>query len=123
MQYVISHFYNTKQIGQIETFFKELIDKIVRHKEKDKPLIIIINDVNSCYRGRNYFKKFVQKLKQEEIACTSQGYYFDYCITNDNQRYGKKHENKNICFAMQRGLEEYEPWEKCSGAQMLIEVR
>lgn len=123
LQYVISHFYNTEQIGQIETFFEELIDKIVRYKEKDKPLIIIINDVNSCYRGRNYFEKFVQKLKQEEMDCTSQGYYFDYCITNDNQRYGKKHEKKDICFTMQRGLEEYEPWEKCSGAQMLIEVR
>jgi len=123
MQYVISHFYNTEQIGQIEIFFDELVDNIVKHKETDNPLVIIINDVNSCYRGRNYFEEFVQKLEEEGVNCTSQGYYFDYCITNVNQRYGKKHEKKDICFTMQGGLEEYEPWEKCSGAQMLIEVR
>ena len=123
MQYVISHFYNTEQIGQIEKFFDELVYSIVKHKETDNPLVIIINDVNSCYRGRNYFEELVQKLDEEGVNCTSQGYYFDYGITNVNQRYGKKHGKNNICFSMQDGLEEYEPWGKCSGAQMLIEVR
>lgn len=123
MQYVISHFYNTKQIGQINKFFEELVDRIVKQKETDNPLVIIINDVNSCYRGRNYFEEFVQKINEKGVNCTSQEYYFDYRIMNENQRYGKKHEKENICFTMQGGLGEYEPWEKCSSAQMIIEVR
>lgn len=34
LQYIISHFYNTEQIDQIQSFFQKLVDTIVCHKQK-----------------------------------------------------------------------------------------
>lgn len=123
LQYVISHFYNTGQIEEIHDFFDELIAHIVKYKEQDNPLIILINDVNSCYRGRDYIWEFIDKLKEYMVEFEYQAYYFDYNIKNENQHFGKRQEDNRICFKIKDGLEQYQPWEKCSSAQMLIEVR
>lgn len=55
LQYVISHFYNSGQIGEIESFFEKLVQNIILHKEQGKPLVVLINDVNSNNRGRRLF--------------------------------------------------------------------
>ena len=122
LQYVISHFYNTGQIGEIENFFEKLVQNIIVHKEQGKPLVVLINDVNSNNRGRELFKKLVEKLKDAGLEETSQGYYFDYNIQNEYQRYGIKHESKDVLYKIPKDFDVYEPWEVCSSAQLLIEV-
>ena len=122
LQYVISHFYNTGQIGEIENFFDKLVQNIILHKEQEKPLVVLINDVNSTYRGRDYFIKLVEKLEDDGLKESSQRYYFDYNIKNESQRYGEKHESNQILFDIPDRLSIYEPWEKCSSAQLLIEI-
>ena len=122
LQYVISHFYNTGQIGEIESFFEKLVQNIILHKERGKPLVVLINDVNSNNRGRDYFEKLVKKLDGEGLIENSQGYYFDYNIRNEFQRYGIKHESNRIVYNIPDRLSTYQPWEVCSSAQLLIEV-
>lgn len=122
LQYVISHFYNSGQIGEIESFFEKLVQNIILHKEQGKPLVVLINDVNSNNRGRDYFEKLVEKLDGEGLIENSQGYYFDYNIRNEFQRYGIKHESNRIVYNIPDRLSTYQPWEVCSSAQLLIEV-
>lgn len=123
LQYVISHFYNTGQINQIQHFFAYLVKNVVEKKKNDEPLIIFINDVNSCNRGRNYFEDLVKVLGENRFNGRYGQFYFDYRIQNGFQRYGEKHLGNNTLFNLSEfDLDIYEPWEKCSSAQMLIEI-
>lgn len=123
LQYVISHFYNTEQTHQIKKFFSNLIKNVVKLKNNSEPFVILINDVNSCYRGRNYFKDLVEILKEYDYHGLCSCYYFDYRIQNDSQRYGDKQPHNNILFDLDDiDLDFYKPWRDCSSAQMLIEI-
>lgn len=90
LQYVISHFYNTNQISEIENFFSRLVNNIIIHKQKNNPLVVFINDVNSNNRGRDYFMKLIEKLNEADLHGYASGYYFDYRILNEGQRYGNR---------------------------------
>lgn len=122
LQYVISHFYNTNQINQISGFFDKLIEKIIDHRQNGTPFVVLINDVNSNNRGRDYFEMIVKKLENHGFHGMMYRYYFDYNIQNCCQRFGARHESNDILFDIPDYISEYQPWEKCSSAQMLIEV-
>ena len=123
LQYVISHFYNTGQIGQIKDFFVNLVKNVVDQKSRNEPLIILINDVNSCYRGRNFFEDFAKILGDYKHKGYFWKFYFDYRIQNDFQRYGEKHPQNSTLFDLREiNLDIYESWNECSSAQMLIEI-
>lgn len=122
LQYVISHFYNTNQISEIEDFFSCIVNNIIAHKQKNNPLVVLINDVNSNNRGRDYFMVLIDKLKEADLHGHVSRFYFDYRISHEGQRYGNKHPNNNILYKIPAKLRLYEPWEKCSSAQLLIEV-
>ena len=122
LQYVISHFYKSNKIGEINSFFENIIKNIVIQKEDGVPFIIIINDVNSCYTGRNTHQILVNKLKQNLFNTEISKFYFDYNISNSHQRYGKEHKHNSILYQIPQYLERYNPWERCSGAQLLIEI-
>ena len=53
IEYLVSFFY--KEIGEmgISQFFDDIIESIVSNKRYDTPMLIIINDVDSCYTGRD----------------------------------------------------------------------
>ncbi len=124
LQYIISHFYNTGQISQINEFFEKLIEEIVRHKQEDTPFVILINDVNSNNRGRDCFSDLVAKLKQANFHGIQKGFYFNYRIQNDFQKYGNKHASYQTFFEIPQEYESvYSPWHYCSSAQLLIEVQ
>jgi hypothetical protein len=123
LQYVISHFYNTGQISIVRQFFSDLIKNVVETRKKDDPFIILINDVNSCNRGRNFFEDLVKALKRHNYHGHYGCYYFDYRIKDDGQRYGEKHSSNDTLFDLSEyDLKIYEPWKDCSSAQMLIEI-
>lgn len=124
LQYVISHFYNTRQISKIQGFFTKLVEEIIKRKQDSMPLVVLINDVNSVYRGRDYFLELVQKLEDANLCSNYKKFYFDYKIKCDAQRYGEKHESRKIIFSLPESFKGiYEPWEDCSSAQLLIEVQ
>lgn len=122
LQYVISHFYNTGQIGKIDDFFKKLVENFISHKQQGKPLVVLINDVNSNNRGRDYFQHINEILDAAGFKKNSKSFYFDYNIQNDFQRYGTRHKSTDILYKLPSYLDIYQPWEKCSSAQLLIEV-
>lgn len=123
LQYVISHFYNTNQIEKINEFYDNLIERIVSHRTQNDPFVVIINDVNSKNRGRDFFLDFAKKLSKAGLKGTFSQYYFDYNIQSEFQRYGHKHPDKHILYGtIPRKLDKYEPWENCSSAQLLIEI-
>jgi len=122
LQYIISHFYNTGKIGQLDTFFDELIHGIVKHKNNDMPFIVIINDVNSNNRGRDYFLELRTKLKEADFHGCATQYYFDYNLKSEHQRYGICHKSNDILYEIPFGFDKYEPWEHCSSAQLLLEI-
>ena len=124
LQYVISHFYNTNQIGLIDSFFDKLIRQIIQKREQGNPFVLMINDVNSTYRGRDYFVKIIEKINQTDLrnSLHTERFYFDYNIQNEHQRYGTCHNLKQIVFKLPRELGIYEPWEECSSAQLLVEL-
>ena len=122
LQYVISHFYNTNQIQFIQDFLINLVEKVVANKKAGEPLIILINDANSCYTGRDYFLDTVKILENKNYNRTFGQFYFDYNIQNDAQRYGEKHES-NEAFSIEGiDLTAYDPWKVCSSAQLIIEI-
>ena len=77
LQYVISHFYNNGQIAQINEFFQKLIDTIIAHKQKEVPMAILINDVNSNNRGRDFFSDLIELMKASDIHGRYSKYYFE----------------------------------------------
>ena len=122
LQYVISHFYNTGQINKINSFFDKLVQKIVIHKQERTPIVIMINDVNSNKRGRDYFQMVVDKLQNAGFHGIFKKFYFDYNIQNEYQRYGTKHVSNDVLYKIPPEFHIYQPWEECSSAQLLIEV-
>ena len=122
IQYLISHLYNTNQISKINEFYEDLISNIIMHRESENPLVILINDVNSCNRGRDFFEDLCDQLINNDLENTYAKYYFDYNIQNEFQRYGHRHTSTNILFGIPNGFEIYQPWMQCSSAQLLIEV-
>ena len=124
LQYIISHFYNNGQITKINNFFQKLVNAIVCHKQKDVPMVILINDVNSNNRGRDFFADLVGNLQDADFHGNCRGYYFNYRIVNQAQMYGLKHSSNETIFKMPNEFEDiYHPWHICSSAQLLIEVR
>ncbi len=123
LQYIISHFYNTNQIAIIDSFYDDLIKNIIKHKEDGVPFVILINDVNSNNRGRDYFIDLCEKLSQSNLTGTYSQFYFNYRIQNDHQKYGTMHQQNELLFKVPNKLNKYEPWRVCSSAQMLIELK
>ena len=123
IQYLISHFYNNSQIDKINQFFEDLISNLVVHREEKNPFVILINDVNSCNMGRDYFKELCDRLVENGFENSYSKFYFDYNIQNDFQRYGYRHVSTELLYDIPTGFEQYQPWTKCSSAQLLIEIR
>ena len=123
LQYVISHFYNNGQISQVNAFFQRLVSDVIARRNKGVPMAILINDVNSCNRGRNYFMDLVVQLENSGFDGNYGQFYFNYNILDDGQRYGEMHETIDTIFKSPDEFEEiYKPWHQCSSAQLLIEV-
>ena len=65
----------------------------------------------------------VEALKSHHFHGQCRCFYFDYKLKDDGQRYGDKHPKNNTLFDLSEfDLKQYEPWEYCSSAQMLIEI-
>lgn len=111
-------------IKQINAFFQKLVDTIISHKQENVPMVILINDVNSVNRGRDYFSDLIDKLKAADFHESCGKFYFDYKIVNPAQRYGERHASSQTVFNLPKEFDGiYQPWHDCSSAQLLIEVQ
>ncbi|MFA6809017.1 MAG: hypothetical protein WCR27_08495, partial [Eubacteriales bacterium] len=125
LQYIISYFYNTNQIKEVDIFFDDLVDSIVTKRNEGEHFAIVINDVNSCHRGRDHFHLLVDKLREYDLHDIEiKKRYFDYGIRNIYQRYGEAYDSNYNLHEMPNVVrEQYKPAIYCSSAQLIIEIK
>lgn len=124
LQYIISALYPNNGQDSINRLFDLLIESVVTHRNPTEPFVIIINDVNSNNLGRDLFVNMRDKLCTAGYHGKCNGFYFDgRHIHNDFQRYGTKHDTTvAMPTAMAEKYQQYEPWQFCTSAQLLIEI-
>lgn len=120
LQYLISFFYNNACILSIDDFYNGLIENVIKYMLPKS--IIIINDVNSNRRGRDYFTLLSDKLLAHGIKNTYKKRYFNYNIQNPYMCYGDMYCQNTIKHSYPPEISFYDPWEVCSSAQLIIEL-
>ena len=121
---MISYFYNTGQIKVINEFFDNLIDSVVSKRDKSETFIIIVNDVNSCYRGRDHFNDLLNKINTTGVGICSTKRFFEYDIRSVYQRYGLQYESNENKHEVPGNIRvKYMSALYCSSAQLIIEVK
>lgn len=123
LQYVISALYVAGEAASINRLFDLILDSIVKERDKTEPFVILINDVNSRNLGRDLFLDLHTKLQAAGINGGYSCFYFDKNIQFEGQRYGTKHEKSSAMPPRKaEKYSDYEPWQFCTSAQLLIEI-
>lgn len=100
ISYLISYLYNTEQTNMIDSLADKIAENIVLKKEKNQHLLLIINDVNSNNRGRDYFSHFENAIEKAGARILNSDYmYFDTGNLNYYQTNGfEAYENAKRCY-------------------------
>lgn len=99
VSYLISYLYNTKQIQVIDSFLDDFTQNVIAKKGKDEKLLLIVNDVNTYKRGRNYFKRFADKINDYNLSIIKMEYkYFDTGNLFDGQKIGSPYVFRGCAF-------------------------
>lgn len=125
ISYLISYLYNTKQIKLIDSFIDDLVKNIISKKKQNQKLLLIINDVNSYKRGRNYYSYFQRKIESYNLSVIRCNYkYFDTGNLYDGQKIGTAYSTSKCVFSIPQRMQEYYHAEKnCKQTiQLLLEV-
>ena len=123
LQYVISHFHNTKQFDQLHTFFEHITDNIILKMKK--PSVIIIHDVNHFQLGRDHFEDLIEILRTKGVHGVCQKRYFDNAITHQEQRFGYAYPSISLHYPPKQEIRDIycRSNNDCSGASLIIELR
>ena len=121
MEYLLSHLYNTQQISDINDLYDRIIDNVIAYKRNDSPFLIIINDIDSHHKGRNYFWPFQKKLK----AAGYHGTVLARCFKQKVYLQGaEKYPHDYNMFSIPDHIKDsYKCAIECTSAQLIIEVR
>lgn len=84
----------------IDSLAEKIAKNIVLQKESGQHLLLIINDVNSNNRGRDYFSHFERAIKKAGAKIINSDYrYFDSGNLNYYQTNGfKPYKNAKKCY-------------------------
>lgn len=63
LEYLLSHFYNDGQNTHIRQLFQYIIDNIISNKPNNSPFLIIITDIDSCWKGRDQWHDLLDMLE------------------------------------------------------------
>ena len=89
------------------------------------PLLLIINDVNSYKRGRNYFSYFENAIQKNGLTVAKSEYkYFDTGSLYDGQRLGSPYNVNQIVLSAPKEIREkyHAATSINSTVQLLVEV-
>ena len=120
IQYMLSHLYNTGQNGKMHLLFDYIIENLVSRRVTNSPFLIIITDVDSMNKGRNYWFTFLDKLEEagyHGIAIARSAF-----PVGDLGAERWSHHKQSDCF----GNISYQYFQNSSehdGAQLIIELR
>lgn len=122
ISYLISYLYNTAHKNDILNFFDLIIENVILRNDAKK--LIIFNDVNSCYRGRDYFPKFIEKLKKNGLHSSLNYLYFDSDKLNKYQKNGDPYQSNLPLFRINENIKrKYHIDDYCRSAQLIVEVK
>lgn len=123
LQYIISALYAAEGRNAVNKLFDLVVESIVKARDETEAFVILINDVNSINLGRDMFFNLRDKLQAAGLHGECKPYYFNRNIQHEGQRYGTKHEESNAMPpAIAQRYQDYEPWQFCTSAQLLIEI-
>lgn len=72
IQYLISFFYSQVGKSGLRKWFSKLAEKIVSNKPQNSPMLIIINDADSKYTGRDAFPIFAEEIQRVGLTVTTE---------------------------------------------------
>lgn len=81
IQYLVSHLFNTEQDNRIDDLFDFICTHILSDRQDDSPFLIIINDIDTYSKGRNYFWHLIDFV--EQAGCYGKAYAISDCSTGD----------------------------------------
>jgi len=100
ISYLISYLYNTNKTSMIDKLAEKIATNIVLQKEQGQHLLLIINDVNSNNRGRDYYSYFEKAIVKAGATLLNSNYmYFDNGKLNYFQKNGfTAYSNAKKCY-------------------------
>ncbi|WP_303839189.1 hypothetical protein [Selenomonas ruminantium] len=124
ISYFISYLYNTGQIDKIDVLVDCLVNNVIKHKKKYSPVLLVINDVNSCNRGRDHFESFKDSIKRNGLHVKSEYRYFNTDRLNEAQKIGQAYDLQKTIFDIPQHIKEKYHAKDCinSSIQLLLEV-
>lgn len=122
VEYLISFFYSTiGQEGLVE-WFDKLAQQVVFYKPSNSPMLIIINDADSIYTGRDNFPLLRNSIESQGLTINlecrrhfKENGFFPY-----SKRY---YSNANKFTLPDRIKTLYKPAIRCESAQLILEVK
>lgn len=99
ISYMISYLYNNGQIGEVNNFIDSLVDNAVLKKRKDQKMLILINDLNTYKKGRNYFSYISERIKKKGVKFLNCKYkYFDTGDLFEGQKIGEAYTGETCLY-------------------------
>lgn len=123
MSYFVSYLYNAKKQSEIHSFFAN-IARGIRLGKRGK-VLVIINDLNSNRKGRDFIIAFPNSLKQEGLTYKVFYRYFDKPSLWSGQRYGEGYTSSTVLFPENsRIAEKYHSsrYNTCGSYQLIVEI-
>lgn len=120
IEYLISFFFS--QIGQkrMDKWYDDLVENVISQKNCSSPMLIIINDVDSLYTGRDTYQKLINKLHHQGFTVKYRKMNFlENSYFTGAQTYNSNRNFFNIDYEFQQ---KYCAPIPCTSAQMIIEV-
>jgi hypothetical protein len=118
IQYLISHLFNTGQNDRINELYTGLINNVVSCWDSQTPFLIIINDIDTIHKGRNFFCMLLDVLEDNDYSGKATAYSAHPDGDLGETRWGgKKNRSGNIEYTYKTQPSGFE------GAGLLIELR
>lgn len=121
IQYLISFFYDTIGENGLKKWFRQLANNIVKYKPRKSPMLIIINDADSVYTGRDAFPIFVDEIEKVGLSVIDETRrrFKNHNYYEDSEQYETK---RNIFYIPENFIEDYCVAITCESAQLILEV-
>jgi hypothetical protein len=124
ISYLLSYLYNTNQTYQIDLLFESIADNVILRKDVGDKMLIIINDVNSNRRGRDYFAHLPRILRRKGLSVNSVFKHFNISGLNFYQRIGSAYWSKKCLFPIDEKITMRYHIDNtdCRSVQLIMEV-
>lgn len=94
ISYMISYLYNNGQIQKVDEFLDSLVSNAILKKKQDQKMLIIINDLNTYRKGRDYFSHLINYIQRKKVRTLNITYkYFDTGDLFPGQRIGTPYDS------------------------------